>query len=63
MGPINTDSPNLYLGAVLCYPVHIGIQTGYSETHIKTSMLLLPLNSSRVVEHEQMSILSSYHHM
>jgi len=63
MSPINPYRPNEHLRAVLSHPEHIGVQTAYSETRAKTSMLLLPLNSSRVIEHEQMSTLSSHDRM
>jgi len=63
MSPIDIYRPNEHLRSVLCHPVHIGVQTGYSDLSANISMLLLPLNSSRVVEHEQMSIISSHDHM
>jgi len=63
MGPINTYSPNEHLGAISGHPEHIGVQTGYSETRGKISMLLFPSNGSKVVEHEHMSTRTSHYHM
>jgi len=63
MASIKIYSPNEHLGGVLSHPVDIGGHTGYSETRGKNIMLLSPGYRSGVVEHEQMSKLSSHYHM
>ena len=59
MRPINAYRPNEHLGRALSHPEQIGVQTGYSESRGKISMLLSPKKGSRVVDHEQKSTVSS----
>jgi len=63
MVSIITYRSNEYLGEVLSHPVYIWVQTGYLGSISQIILLLLPLNSSRIVDHEQMSKPSSNYHM